>query len=370
MVFNLCDIISSQNDSCASMVENNPYDVFGSWLNEKYFIAGKYIDADFDVPSVSELWIHSVDNSVHHKLMTLENNLLGSTVRNVLATECCISDLQELLGCIRTCICSPVDEEMYFDSFNCEQCNKIIPGRVMSKANCKDIRLRCSKYLLIFTHGNVSHVPHQAIIKHLILPDSMKHQVHYDSNITWHQLERGNLELKSVTIDVQGQIIGLALSPNKRQLLMNCRLWVNTQDIVLEDPMQPPEISNDITLQTYDVVTGSLLQVFSGHHSFTGSMSCFFIFLDANDEYVASGAEDSKVHIWHRRYGKHIIPSDAGHKDVVNMVKFNPQRPGMLVSASDDNELKIWLSREELRKMKDCPDDLNKLVPKYHIADS
>ena len=52
------------------------------------------------------------------------------------------------------------------------------------------------------------------------------------------------------------------------------------------------------------------------------------------------------------------------------MVKFNPQRPGMLVSASDDNELKIWLSREELRKMKDCPDDLNKLVPKYHIADS
>ncbi|XP_057781766.1 WD repeat-containing protein WDS homolog [Salvia miltiorrhiza] len=60
-----------------------------------------------------------------------------------------------------------------------------------------------------------------------------------------------------------------------------------------------------------------------------------------NSMFIASGSEDSKVYIWNRRSSS-PIEILSGHLKTVNCVSWNPRRPQMLASASDDNTIRIW----------------------------
>lgn len=60
-----------------------------------------------------------------------------------------------------------------------------------------------------------------------------------------------------------------------------------------------------------------------------------------NQDFIASGSEDSKVYIWHIRREMPIAVLE-GHTDTVNCVHWNPQLPSMLASASDDGTVRIW----------------------------
>ncbi|KAK4441549.1 WD repeat-containing protein WDS [Sesamum alatum] len=60
-----------------------------------------------------------------------------------------------------------------------------------------------------------------------------------------------------------------------------------------------------------------------------------------NSMFIASGSEDSKVYIWNRR-SSNPIEILSGHLMTVNCVSWNPRRPEMLASASDDNTIRIW----------------------------
>ncbi|KAJ0113027.1 hypothetical protein Patl1_01672 [Pistacia atlantica] len=57
--------------------------------------------------------------------------------------------------------------------------------------------------------------------------------------------------------------------------------------------------------------------------------------------YIASGSENSQVYIWNRRNSKPIEVL-SGHLMTVNCVSWNPKRPQMLASASDDHTIRIW----------------------------
>ena len=52
-----------------------------------------------------------------------------------------------------------------------------------------------------------------------------------------------------------------------------------------------------------------------------------------------SGAEDKHAYLWDRHHA--VCLSRYPHHDVVNAVAFNPADPGMMVTVSDDQTIKV-----------------------------
>ena len=72
-------------------------------------------------------------------------------------------------------------------------------------------------------------------------------------------------------------------------------------------------------------------------------MECYVIF--------CSGAEDNKGYLWDRLY--RCCLQTFAHNDVVNCVAFNPVDEETLVTVSDDNTIKVWRSRHQMRLTKE-----------------
>ena len=70
-----------------------------------------------------------------------------------------------------------------------------------------------------------------------------------------------------------------------------------------------------------------------------GNMVIILLFL------IFSGAEDHCAHVWDRHFGTKLATL-KGHSNVVNCVAFNPVNQQMLVSASDDQTIRVWRSRQ------------------------
>ena len=71
-----------------------------------------------------------------------------------------------------------------------------------------------------------------------------------------------------------------------RYLFVNSRAW--PENYKIEDPFEPPSISEDITVHVIDLVKMQNLGVmYKGHKGYSPNRGCFFIYLDVHDDYVA-----------------------------------------------------------------------------------
>jgi len=106
--------------------------------------------------------------------------------------------------------------------------------------------------------------------------------------------------------------------------------------------MRPaPDLSTSMELILVDVQSLETVAVFDGHFAFTTKESPFLIFTDewADTDFVASGGEDHRVYVWHRRH-RRLVRRLCGHTEPVNAVSWNGN--GLLASASDDHSVIVW----------------------------
>ncbi|KAL5117382.1 hypothetical protein ACEQ8H_004698 [Pleosporales sp. CAS-2024a] len=96
--------------------------------------------------------------------------------------------------------------------------------------------------------------------------------------------------------------------------------------------MSPDEI------KLMEIDTGDTIRTFKGH-----SQKQFIIrsvFGGANESFVVSGSEDSKIYIW-RSNGQLVEKLDA-HIGCANSVAWHPKDPTVFASAGDDQRVRIW----------------------------
>ena len=114
--------------------------------------------------------------------------------------------------------------------------------------------------------------------------------------------------------------------------------------------------------------------------SYLISKNTFYIYLDTSPLLVSSGSEDHIARVWdrsvlktfstltplhdqstalpfpiieenkltHRHWGCEV--ATLHHDQCVNCVAFSPTNPALLVTVSDDNTIKMWMSKAEQRK--------------------
>ncbi|XP_061814347.1 WD repeat-containing protein 26-like isoform X1 [Nerophis lumbriciformis] len=130
-------------------------------------------------------------------------------------------------------------------------------------------------------------------------------------------------------------IMSFTVSKDGRLALLN----VATQGVHLWD------LQDRVLVRKYQGVTQGFYTI---HSCFGGH----------NEDFIASGSEDHKVYIWHRR-SELPIAELSGHSRTVNCVTWNPVLPGLLASASDDGTVRVWgpapfLEVQEAEGLNDC----------------
>ncbi|OMO90532.1 hypothetical protein CCACVL1_07348 [Corchorus capsularis] len=128
-------------------------------------------------------------------------------------------------------------------------------------------------------------------------------------------------------------------------------LWTNAEQVILEEhSITSLSVSMDskyfiVNLNSQEIHLRDVAGKWEKPLKYTGHKqnkyvirSCFGGF---NSMFIASGSENSEVYIWNRRSSKPIEVL-SGHSMTVNSVSWNPKRPQMLASASDDHIIRIW----------------------------
>ncbi|KAJ0238251.1 WD40 repeat-containing protein [Hirschfeldia incana] len=88
------------------------------------------------------------------------------------------------------------------------------------------------------------------------------------------------------------------------------------------------------------------VQWFKGHKRTRSVIRSCFGGYDEN--FIASGSEDSQVYIWHKGLRPYRVL--GGHSGAVNCVSWNPANIHMLASGSDDRTIRIWGLAKNSRK--------------------
>jgi WD40 repeat protein len=98
-------------------------------------------------------------------------------------------------------------------------------------------------------------------------------------------------------------------------------------------------------LELYDLERNKkgadLVRRYKGGHS----QSMFVLrcgFGGAMQQFVACGSEDASVAVWSRDRGELVARLSGGHAQVVNCVSWSPADARLLVTASDDQTVRVW----------------------------
>ena len=131
----------------------------------------------------------------------------------------------------------------------------------------------------------MTYVPHQVGFRwmHRTPSTSETRGAANSDTALWHMVEEH-------CIKTNGVITGMMLSPDHQYLYVNCRPWKTPLDMKKVGTSfkdSPPDISEEMTLTCYSLVTYEKINLHAGHQAFTASEKYFFIFLSVADKLVA-----------------------------------------------------------------------------------
>ncbi|CAI8602773.1 unnamed protein product [Vicia faba] len=128
-------------------------------------------------------------------------------------------------------------------------------------------------------------------------------------------------------------------------------LGTNAERVISEKhPITSISVSGDgkffiVNLNSQEIHMWDVAGTWKKPMKYTGHKQCKYVirscFGGLNSTFIASGSENSEVYIWNTRSSKPIEVL-SGHTLTVNCVSWNPKRPQMLASASDDHTIRIW----------------------------
>lgn len=369
-------------------VVNKPYDVFGCWIGEQHLLSGE-LHWLAHLTSLSTLWINKASQEPESEHIPVITQLYkfynpsASSIRSVMVAECkwpespvsshpqtsesTMNHMPAEQNDNFSIVYDPVyrQSELRLEEQN-EEIETLSSSTNDSESSSRDDLM--DHKILIFTSGKDTYTPHQLGFKHIMNLHFPKHlapgppiQERLAARQRERERERDGEEVdwtnyESVkymfdepdkVIDLQGHIIGMALSPDHRYLYVNSRPWPAEYSIV--SPLQPPPIAHQMSLHVIDLRTLALVGRLHRLPLYAQNNKCFFIFLDVSHTLVASGCEDNAAYIWDRHYG--IGLARLPHGDVVNAVAFNPADDHMCVTTSDDYSIKVWRSKSSVKKL-------------------
>ncbi|CAO1634740.1 unnamed protein product [Parajaminaea phylloscopi] len=115
------------------------------------------------------------------------------------------------------------------------------------------------------------------------------------------------------------EMMSVAISSDSRYLLINQR---------------PDEA------QLWDIEDRTLVSTYTGHSVGRDMIRCCFG--GSAESFIATGSEDSAVHVYHRSTGKLLIRLEGHGPGSVNTVAWHPKIPSLLASCGDDGTVRIW----------------------------
>ena len=276
-----------------------PYDSFGSWLGNTFFIVG-----DFDEMSYSAVvTMHSVFDNVSPKYVYTDPNSNPAYPYHCKAFETCNHR-------------SNPSEKFLF--YACSQSTVVahsLAVAVFTGVMDSNSEFERDGLLPFIEDSEDENFNRRAFLK--------KQKTREPSDYTG--------TFKNV-VELKAAVIGINANENLEKVFVNCRSWLSEDN--------PSEISMDIQLRIFDFDL-NLLRTITKAEAITPSHKFFLIHISSSEWYTISGDEKGKIHIFDSNYNIHVCTL-SGHSDVVNCAVISPINPHFICSVSDDHTVMFW----------------------------
>ena len=248
---------------------NEPYASFGAWLSERCYVSGTL-----------EATTEPAENDGQSFFSQLWANYVGELPEN--------QNIQRV---------SKLAQVVNHNGWSVTLVHVARPN-ISSQSTYTSTALQWDGCVcLICTYGTVTNaLPHQIMFKWLKLPHDLTSRGGRESCMSKGHEQRsemssgdfGSCSRPDHCIETNAHIIGISLSPDHQYLFVNCRLFQQQNDESGNNLDQShPKISNDITLQVYNLSTYELVGVHVGHQAFSSKYSSAFLYSDGVDKLVA-----------------------------------------------------------------------------------
>lgn len=155
------------------------------------------------------------------------------------------------------------------------------------------------------------------------------------------------------------KVVDIAVTPDGEYLISIfldkeiriLHLRTNAECVISEEhPITSISVSGDskffiVNLNSQEIHMWDVAGKWDKPLRYTGHKQCQYVirscFGGLDSAFIASGSENSQVYIWNSGSPRPIEVL-SGHSLTVNCVSWNPRRPQMLASASDDHTIRIW----------------------------